>query len=533
VVHAARTGRLVLTGRTVAGGLAAALVVLLGAPVSAGAASWIAAWGAAPTGSATGGPRDATVRDLVRVSVGGKAIRIRVANAQSTDTPLVIGAASVAVAKAPGSAELVAGTSRPITFGGGHRSVTLPPGTAFLYSDPIALPVTDHEDLAIDLSLPTAEPGALTATWNESFATADGAGDVTGQASASGFSPGASSSTFTLHPGVQLPLNCDGCATYAVTAVDVLTDEAGGTVVGLGSSTFHGYGSDQDGWDSVLDDLALRVDRELPSGHRSGVVNAGISGDTLHAGLTRAARDAFSQSGVTGIVVYDLNDIAPPASRTAEQVEADYRTLIAQSHARGIRVYCPTWAPDASLTTPTDERGRINTWILTSGACDGVVDWDAVLRDPLAPPTFRPDYFSDSMHPNPAGHRAIAAATPIGWFASTPGTAAGGEGGTVGTGGTTGAGGGANGLPSTRACVSRRTFTIHPRAPRGQTLRSARVFVNGKLVASPRGRHLHATIDLRGLPKGSPRVTLVLRTRSGRTYVRTRIYRTCAARSRG
>lgn len=483
--------------------------VTVGAPAVASAATWIAAWGAAPTGSATGGPDNATVRDLVRVSVGGMAIRIRVANALSAGTPLVIGKASVALAKSPGSAELVPGTSRALTFGG-RPGITLAPKTPYVYSDPVALPVGDQQDLAVDLYLPSAEPGALTATWNTSFATANGAGDRTGQ-DAGAFSPGASSSGFAQHPaGTQVPLNCNGCATYALTAVDVLTTEAAGAIVGLGSSTFQGDGSDQDKWDTVLNDLSRRIDGELPSGRRLGIVNAGIGGDTLHAGLDRAERDAFSQSGVTGVIAYDLNDIAPPTSRTAVQVEADYRKLVAESHARGIRVFCPTWPPDASLATPTDERSKINAWILSSGECDDVVDWNAVLRDPEMPNTFRPEYFSDGIHPNSAGHQAIADATPLRWFTAPP----------LASGST---------ALSSKRCVSRRNFVIHLRAPRGQALRSARVFLNGRQVAAPHGRRLRAGIDLRGLPRGIARVTIFLRTRSGHAYVRTRVYRTCVA----
>jgi lysophospholipase L1-like esterase len=490
--------------------LLVAATFALGASATANAASWIAAWGGSPTGSPTGGPTNATVRNLVRVSVGGTAIRIRVANALSTGTPLVIGKASVALAKAPGSAALVPGTSRAITFGG-RPGVTLPPKTPYAYSDPVTLPVGDQQDLAVDLYLPSAEPGALTATWNTSFVTADGAGDKTGQASADGFSPGASSTGFPAPPGgTQVPLSCDGCATYALTAVDVLTSEATGAIVGLGSSTFQGDGSDPDKWNTVLNDLSRRIDGELPFGRRLAVVNAGIGGDTLHAGLERAERDVFSQSGVTSVIAYDLNDIAPPASRTAEQVESDYRKLIAESHARGIRVFCPTWPPDASIATPTDERSKINAWILNSGECDDVVDWAAVLRDPQAPDTFRPEYFSDGIHPNPAGHQAIADATPLRWFTAGP----------LGTGSIS--------LPAAKACVSRRRFVIHLRAPHGQPLRSARVFVNGRQVAARRGRRLHARVDLRGLPRGIVRVTIFLRTRSGHAYVQTRVYRTCA-----
>jgi lysophospholipase L1-like esterase len=490
-------------------GLLAAALLALGGSTTARGASWVAAWGGSPTGSATGGPQNATVRNLVRVSVGGSAIRIRVANALSSDTPLVIGRASVALSKAPASAGLIPGTSRPLTFDG-RPGITLAPKTPYVYSDPVRLPVGDQQDLAIDLYLPSAEPGALTATWNTSFVTADSAGDKTGQDSADGFSPAPSSSTFTAHPGgTQVPLNCQGCATYALTAVDVLTNEAAGTIVGLGSSTFHGDGSDQDGWNTVLNDLSGRIDRELPFGRRLGIVNAGIAGDTLHAGLERAERDVFSQSGVTSVIVYDLNDIAPPTSRTAVQVEADYRKLIADSHARGIRVLCPTWPPDASLATPTDERSKVSAWILSSGECDDVVDWGAVLRDPQAPSTFRPEYFSDGMHPNPAGHQAIADATPLRWFTASP----------LWTGSIS--------LPGAKACVTGGRLLVHLHAPHGQRLLSARVFLNGKQVAAPRGRQLRAPVPLSGVPSGIARVTIFLQTRSGNTYVRTRVYRTC------
>src|SRR3954453_8538335 len=97
-------------------GTCVAVVALAAAAAApARAADWVAAWGASPTGSADGGPARSPLRHLVRVSIGGTRVRIRVANALNSETPLVVGAASIALAKAPGSAALVPGSSRPIT----------------------------------------------------------------------------------------------------------------------------------------------------------------------------------------------------------------------------------------------------------------------------------------------------------------------------------------------------------------------------------------------------------------------------------
>jgi alpha-D-xyloside xylohydrolase len=84
--------------------------------------------------------------------------------------------------------------------------------------------------------------------------------------------------------------------------------------------------------------------------------------------------------------------------------------------------------------------------------------------------------------------------------------------------------GGAASLP--RRCASRRRFRIRLR--RG--LDSARVYVNGRRVRTLRGRRLRARVDLRGLPRGRFTVRVVGRTRSGRTLVATRRYRTCVPR---
>jgi len=84
--------------------------------------------------------------------------------------------------------------------------------------------------------------------------------------------------------------------------------------------------------------------------------------------------------------------------------------------------------------------------------------------------------------------------------------------------------------PSARTCRSRRVFRIRLREPRRGRLRSATVYVNGKLVRVVRGRRLRAPVDLRGLPRGRYVVRVVARTTTGRTLRRTRRYRTCVPR---
>ncbi|WP_354698801.1 hypothetical protein DSM112329_04499 [Paraconexibacter sp. AEG42_29] len=86
------------------------------------------------------------------------------------------------------------------------------------------------------------------------------------------------------------------------------------------------------------------------------------------------------------------------------------------------------------------------------------------------------------------------------------------------------------GLPSQGSCVSRRSFTIRLRQPKGQRLKSAKVFVNGRQVKTVRGARTTARIDLRGLKKGTVTVRVEARTRSGKTIRETRRYLTCAPR---
>jgi lysophospholipase L1-like esterase len=69
--------------------------------------------------------------------------------------------------------------------------------------------------------------------------------------------------------------------------------------------------------------------------------------------------------------------------------------------------------------TPAREtaRQRVNDWIRSSEAWDGVADFGLALRDPMQATPLNPAYDSgDHLHPNDAGYQAMAQAVPLNLF---------------------------------------------------------------------------------------------------------------------
>lgn len=87
-------------------------------------------------------------------------------------------------------------------------------------------------------------------------------------------------------------------------------------------------------------------------------------------------------------------------------------------------------------------------------------------------------------------------------------------------------------LPTTKKCVSRRKFRIRIRKPKGIPIATATVSLNGRRLRVYRRPRLRSTIDLRGLPRGTFTVRIVVTTVTGRRLIGTRRYRTCAKKRR-
>jgi lysophospholipase L1-like esterase len=366
---------------------------------------WVGTWGASPQqpvtafGSAPSFSNQ-TVREIVRISLGGGRFRVRLSNEYGTQ-PVLIGAAHVAVSSGGGSVK--AGTDRVLSFSG-QGSILVPPGAPVL-SDPVDLEAADLTSLAISLYLPqTTGP----ATWHlEGKQTAYIAlGDQTG---APGLGAGATTAT----------------ARFFLTGVDVASFERDAAIVTFGDSITDGTQSTLDTnhrWpDRLAERLAGNGDDDV------AIVNEGISGNRIlhdNAGpnaLSRLDRDVLAEPGVRfATVLLGINDIGfggfiPAEAVTADDIIGGHRQLIARAHSRGIRIYGATLTPFDNAGAPyfsadhEAQRQAVNAWIRSSGEYDAVIDFDKVVRDPANPSKLLPAFDSgDHLHPNDAGYKAMA-----------------------------------------------------------------------------------------------------------------------------
>ena len=378
---------------------------------------WTATWGSAqmvaegenalPADRAS----NVTVRQVVRLSVGGERIRVRLSNAFGT-RPLTIGAAHVALATAPGTDVIVGG--QRLTFAG-RKDAVIAAG-AELYSDPVRLAVKPGADLAISLYL------------------ANAANPQTGH-------PGARATSFVVAGDHVADAALPGATTttrwYAIAEVDVTG--GAGTLVAIGDSITDGHGVTPDRNGRWTDVLAERL-RADPATSGIGVVNAGIGGNRVLLDglgpnlLARYDRDVIARAGVRwAIVLEGVNDLgvltrdapATPAQHAAivAQVTAGLRQIVARAHAHHIRMIGGTIMPlvgndyyHAGAATEAD-RQAINRFIRTSGIFDAVIDFDRIMRDPARPDRLLPAYDSgDHLHPSEAGYKVMGDAVPMTLF---------------------------------------------------------------------------------------------------------------------
>lgn len=386
---------------------------------------WVGSWAASQQVPEVGNlldpelMRDATLRQVVRLSVGGSQLRVRLSNAFGTQ-PLHL--TSVHVARpaagtsAAGGSAIDAASDRAVTFHGA-QDVTIPAGAEYL-SDAVALPVAALSSLTISIHYdrpPIGETGH----------------------------PGSRATSYVAHGDLVSAASLPDAKTvehwYQVSGVDVAGPENAAAVVTLGDSITDGHGTTTNGNDRWPDILAGRIeaDKSKRAMGMLGVLNEGIGGNRLLLdglgpnALARFDRDVVAQTAVRAVIVLEgVNDLGTltrdhdvsPEEHTAlvGRIEAAYSQMIERAHAHGIRVIGATIMPYGGSgyyhPGPESEADRqaINAWVRAAGHFDAVVDFDQVTRDPRHPDRLLPAYDSgDHLHPGPVGYKAMGDAIPL------------------------------------------------------------------------------------------------------------------------
>jgi lysophospholipase L1-like esterase len=395
---------------------------------------WVATWAAAPQPA---GPdamppppftrgrlvlADSTLRQSVRVSIGGGRIRLRFSNVfGGADLPIARAHVARPLAGRAGESAIQPGTGAAVTFGG-RPAAALPAG-AQVVSDPLDYPLAAGMNVTVTIYL----------------AAGQASGRITSH-------PGSRTTSHLLagnHAGAHdLPGATPVDHWYFLTGIDVWSPVTTASVVILGDSLTDGRGSTTNGNDRWPDLLFNRL-RAVPDAAGTALVNQALGGNhVLRDGLgppilARLERDALAISGMRGLIVFaGVNDIGTAGATDAAQrrVTADLIAAFGQVVTRArayrpaLRVYGATLTPFGGNEAYDDPRGcrdmsrqAVNGWIRAGHRFDAVLDFDRVVRDRGHPRHLTPAAdCGDHLHLNPAGYQALADAVPLSLFGRWP-----------------------------------------------------------------------------------------------------------------
>ena len=396
-----------MRGRSVVPAALMVAALMVAGPVHAGVArSWAVAMQATPPADNPGAApsiADATLRQILRLSAGGERLRLVLDN-QDSATALRIDRATVALVDAKGA--IVPGSMRAVGFGG-RRGVEIPAHAPML-SDWLAMPVKPLARIAVSFYVAPGQPlGAF-----HSFAAAKAQ-----------IAPGDQAEKAELEQAATVERR------FVVAGVDVGAKAPMRTIITFGDSITDGVRATVDSDLRWPDQLASRLQKAGMAG--VGVANVGISGNRMlqdgagRGALARFDRDALTIPGASHVIVLEgVNDIgAAWREKRWEGFDTEalinaYRQMVVRAHDRGIRIVLATILPFKGAGYWSEwgeaQRQKVNGWIREQKLADGVVDLDAVMRDPADPLVMNPAYdCGDHLHPNDRGFAAMAAAVPL------------------------------------------------------------------------------------------------------------------------
>ena len=377
-----------------------------------GITKWVGTWGTAQQPvephnmPPLPGLSNNTLRQIVRVSIGGDRLRVRFSN-EFSSAPVIIKDAYIAASA--GGSSIDTDTDRALAFYG-KSAVTINPGSTAT-SDPFPFPLKPRSNVAISIYFGNTSP------------------DVTGH-------PGSRTTSYIRSGDMVTAVNLPGAAQtdhwYIIDGIEVLTPDSAKVVVVLGNSITDGRGSGTNRQDRWPDELARRF-QENTATSNIAVLNMGIGGNCVlrdclgPAAVTRFENEVLEQNGVHWLIILEgINDIGQAegkdgAADVAKNLISAYEQMIDLAHERGILVYGATLLPFGGSFYDNkwreSARQTVNDWIRSSGRFDAVIDLDKALRDPANPTQMLPTADTgDHLHPNETGHRMMAKAVDLKLF---------------------------------------------------------------------------------------------------------------------
>ena len=340
-----------------------------------------------------------SVRQVVKVSIGGNVIRLKLSNIYSMQ-PVEI--RSIYIAHAKDSSDIDAKTAQYFKFGNSYKTV-IPAGKQIV-SNALKFKLRNLERVAITINytsapeIPTVHMGSRTTSYIMNGVT-------------------------NAHSNFAKAFRENHW--YNISGIDVYTMSNNMSAIAIiGNSITDGKCSTdnaQNRWPDVMSEM-LQLKHKITN---QGVLNLGIGNNrvTVPGGFGTLAKERFDrdilmQSGVKKVVIFEgVNDIGAARSGSSEtvarQIIESIQGMVKKAKARKMKVYLGTITPfkGAGYYSHFHEAARlyVNDWIRSQAKnVDGILDFAKLLQDPNDDRRMKREYASnDWLHPNPTGYKAM------------------------------------------------------------------------------------------------------------------------------
>lgn len=340
-----------------------------------------------------------SVRQVVKVSIGGDVIRLKLSNIYSMQ-PVEI--RSIYIAHAKDSSDIDAKTAQYFKFGNSYKTI-IPAGKQIV-SNALKFKLRNLERVAITINytsapeIPTVHMGSRTTSYIMKGVT-------------------------NAHSNFEKAFRENHW--YNISGIDVYTMSNNMSAIAIiGNSITDGKCSTdnaQNRWPDVMSEM-LQLKHKITN---QGVLNLGIGNNriTVPGGFGALAKERFDrdilmQSGVKKVVIFEgVNDIGAARSGSSETVARkiieSIQGMMKKAKARKMKVYLGTITPfkGAGYYTHFHEAARlyVNDWIRSQAKnVDGILDFAKLLQDPNDDRRMKREYASnDWLHPNPTGYKAM------------------------------------------------------------------------------------------------------------------------------